>query len=113
MKKIDVRSPNVPIYRDAGFILGDIDTMKQAFKEEQDHHRVPGNYIYSRYRNPTVTAAEERLMELEECRWALLTQSGMSAIDLALSIFQKGTGTGVWLFFSEIYGGTNSFIDRV
>jgi cystathionine beta-lyase/cystathionine gamma-synthase len=37
----------------------------------------------------------------------------MSAIDTALSIFQKGEETGTWLFFSEIYGGTNSFIDRV
>lgn len=113
MKKIDVCSVNVPIYRDAGFILRDIETIKKAFKDEQELLRAPDNYIYSRYRNPTVVAAEERLMELEECRWTLLTQSGMSAIDLALSIFQKGAGTGVWLFFSEIYGGTNSFIDRV
>jgi len=70
-------------------------------------------YIYSRYRNPTVVAAEEKIMKLEEASWALLTQSGMSAIDLALSIFQEGAKTGNWLFFSEIYGGTNSFIDQV
>lgn len=113
MKKINVRSTNVPIYRDAGFLLGDLETIKKAFKKELDHTRSPENYIYSRYRNPTVVAAEERIMEIEECNWALLTQSGMSAIDTALSIFQKGEENGTWLFFSEIYGGTNSFIDRV
>jgi cystathionine beta-lyase/cystathionine gamma-synthase len=113
MKKIKVSSTNIPIYRDAGFFLRDTETTKKAFKEEQDHPRSPENYIYSRYRNPTVVAVEEKLMEIEECNWALLTQSGMSAIDLALSVFQKGEDTGTWLFFSEIYGGTNSFIDRV
>lgn len=113
MKKIKVRSTNVPVYRDAGFLLGDLETIKKAFKDEKEHPRSPENYIYSRYRNPTVVAAEERIMEVEECKWALLTQSGMSAIDTALSIFQKGEETGNWLFFSEIYGGTNSFIDRV
>jgi len=52
-------------------------------------------------------------MELEEAEWALLTQSGMSAIETALSIFQNGRKTGTWVFFSEIYGGTESFIDQV
>jgi len=113
MKKNTVKSNQVPIYRDAGFVLVDPDTTKRAFKDELDHPRSPDLYIYSRYRNPTVVAAEEKIMELERCEWALLTQSGMSAIDLALSIFQTGEGTGNWLFFSEIYGGTNSFIDRV
>lgn len=113
MNKMNVRSTNVPVYRDAGFLLRDMETIKKAFKDEKDHPRSPENYIYSRYRNPTVVAAEERLMEIEECNWALLTQSGMSAIDTALSIFQKGEDTGTWLFFSEIYGGTNHFIDRV
>jgi cystathionine beta-lyase/cystathionine gamma-synthase len=113
MKKINVRTKNVPVYRDAGFLLNDMDTIKKAFKDEKNHPRSPENYIYSRYRNPTVVATEEKIMELEECKWALLTQSGMSAIDMALSIFQKGEKTRPWLFFSEIYGGTNHYIDRV
>lgn len=113
MKKINVRTANVPVYRDAGFLLGDMETIKKAFKDEKDHPRSPENYIYSRYRNPTVAAAEEKIMELEECKWALLTQSGMSAIDTAISIFQRGEETKPWLFFSEIYGGTNHYIDRV
>ncbi len=70
-------------------------------------------YIYSRYRNPTVVSAEEEIMKLENCQWALLTQSGMSAIDTALSIFQHGKETRPWLFFTEIYGGTISFLESV
>jgi cystathionine beta-lyase/cystathionine gamma-synthase len=113
MKEKKVKTVRTPIYRDAAFFLEAEETMKKAFKDEKDNPRSPGLYIYSRYRNPTVVAVEEQIMELEECQWALLTQSGMSAIDVALSIFQKADETGTWLFFSEIYGGTNSFIDRV
>ena len=103
----------MPVYRDAGFELFDASTTAAAFKKESELTREPDNYIYSRYRNPTVVSAEEEIMKLEKCEWALLTQSGMSAIDTALSIFQNGKETGPWLFFTEIYGGTISFVDSV
>jgi len=113
MKKREVNSARMPVYREAGFELFDAATTAEAFKKETEHCRVPENYIYSRYRNPTVVAAEEEIMRLEECNWALLTQSGMSAIDTALSIFQHGAQTKPWLFFTEIYGGTISFVESV
>ena len=113
MKSTKVNSLTMPVYRDAGFSLDNAETTRKAFNDELDPRRSPELYIYSRYRNPTVVATEEQIMDLENCRWALLTQSGMSAIDLALSIFQKGTKTGKWLLFNDIYGGTNSFIDNV
>ncbi len=113
MKKKEVNSSRMPVYRDAGFELFDAETTAGAFKKETEHERVPDNYIYSRYRNPTVVAAEEEIMKLEGCNWALLTQSGMSAIDTALSIFQRGSATRPWLFFTEIYGGTISFIESI
>ena len=112
-KRGPVNTTQIPVYRDAGFLLGDAVTTKKAFREELEHQRSPDNYIYSRYRNPTVAAAEESIMSLEKCAWAILSQSGMSAIDIALSLFHKGKETGKWLFFHEIYGGTNSFIDNV
>jgi len=37
----------------------------------------------------------------------------MSAIDTAISTFQNGKETRPWLFFTEIYGGTISFIESV
>jgi cystathionine beta-lyase/cystathionine gamma-synthase len=113
MKRKQVNSSRVPIYRDAGFELFDADTTDAAFTNEPNNERVPDHYIYSRYRNPTVVAAEEEIMKLEGTSWALLTQSGMSAVDIALSIFQRGKQTQPWLFFSEIYGGTISFGEAV
>lgn len=113
MKNKKVNSIHTPIYREAGFYLKDIETTKKAFTEEIDHPHEPESYIYSRYRNPSVVSVEQKLSELEDSQWALVTQSGMAAIDLALSVFQKAGNTGKWLFFSEIYGGTNSFIETV
>ena len=113
MKKNIINSSRTPVYRDSGFELYDADTTAEAFKNETENIREPDNYIYSRYRNPTVVSAEEEIMKLEGCGWALLTQSGMSAIDTALSIFQNAKATRPWLFFTEIYGGTISFIESV
>lgn len=113
MKRKIINSSRMPVYRDAGFELYDAKTTADAFRKETDHQRDPDMYIYSRYRNPTVESAEEEIMKLEGCEWALLTQSGMSAIDTALSIFQHGSETKPWLFFTEIYGGTISFIESV
>jgi cystathionine beta-lyase/cystathionine gamma-synthase len=113
MKRKEVNSARMPIYRDAGFELYDAETTAEAFRKETEHQREPENYIYSRYRNPTVVSSEEEIMKLEGCNWALLTQSGMSAIDTALSIFQSGKNIRPWLFFTEIYGGTISFIESV
>ena len=113
MKKKKVNSSRIPVYRDAGFELYDALTTEDAFRKETEHAREPDLYIYSRYRNPTVVSAEEEIMKLEGSGWALLTQSGMSAIDTALSIFQFGNKTRPWLFFTEIYGGTISFIESV
>ncbi|HLN19568.1 MAG TPA: aminotransferase class V-fold PLP-dependent enzyme [Bacteroidales bacterium] len=113
MKKKDVNSSRVPVYRDAGFELFNADITSQAFENEKNPRHDPDFYIYSRYRNPTVVSAEQEIMKLEECNWAFLTQSGMSAIETSLSVFHKGKSTPPMLFFTEIYGGTISFIDTV
>lgn len=113
MKKSQPKVTSVPLYRNTAFHLVDIPTMQQAFQNEDDYSRSPELYIYSRYRNPTVAHAESQIMAIEGSGWSLLTQSGLSAIDVALSIFQEKGCNANWLFFSEIYGGTNQFIDSV
>jgi cystathionine beta-lyase/cystathionine gamma-synthase len=113
MRRKEINSSRVPIYRDAGFELYDADTTAEAFRKESDNEWIPEFYIYSRYRNPTVVAAEEEIKKLEGSSWALLTQSGMSAIDTALSVYQDGKNTKPWLFFTEIYGGTLSYADSI
>lgn len=113
MKNKTVNANHTPLYREAGFNLKDTETTRKAFEEEVNNPHEPENYIYSRYRNPSVVATEKQIMKLEESEWALLVETGMAAIDVAVSIFQKGRETRPWLFFHEIYGGTNSFIDSV
>ncbi|MFN8239537.1 MAG: aminotransferase class V-fold PLP-dependent enzyme [Bacteroidales bacterium] len=113
MKERKINSSRMPVYRDSGFQLFDAGTTSGVFKNETEHQREPDLYIYSRYRNPTVVAAEEEVMKVEKCNWALLTQTGMSAIDIAVSVFQEAQNPRPWLFFTEIYGGTISFIESV
>jgi len=113
MKKREINSVRTPVYRDSGFELPTAAATSGAFAAETGHEREPDMYIYSRYRNPTFVAAEEAVMEVEGCGWALLAQSGMAAIDIALSIFQEAGKQSNWLFFSEIYGGTLSYIGSV
>lgn len=113
MKRKEINSARTPVYRDAGFELPDAGITSDAFAAETDHEREPDLYIYSRYRNPTVVAAEEAVMTTEGSEWALLAQSGMAAIDISLSIFQEAGRKSRWLFFSEIYGGTLSYIASI
>lgn len=113
MKTYNVKSSRTPLYRDAGFLLKDIPTAQKAFSDEQSLPITPELYIYSRYRNPTVVAAEEYLASIEGSQWSLLCQSGMAAIDIALSVFQRANHKCKWAFFTEIYGGTNSYIDSI
>jgi cystathionine beta-lyase/cystathionine gamma-synthase len=113
MKKQEIKSPRTPIYRNAGFELETSEKTASAFVSETANKREPEQYIYSRYRNPTVVSAEEAIMKIEGSNWSLLAESGMAAIDIALSIFQEAGKTRRWLFSSEIYGGTLSFISSV
>jgi cystathionine beta-lyase/cystathionine gamma-synthase len=113
MTTFQASSHRTPIYRDAGFTFQDIAEAEEAFSQEATRPQSSPNFIYTRYGNPTVRATEEILTALENCQWTLLTASGMSAIDTALSVFQDGENTGTWLFFSELYGGTNIYINQV
>lgn len=113
MKRKSPHTIRVPLYRDTGFHLIDIPTMQKAFSDEVNYPRNPELFIYGRYRNPNVAQAEEMIMELEGSGWSVLAQTGLAAIDIALSIFQNSSKPSKWLFFSEIYGGTNHFIDNV
>ncbi len=113
MKKNKINTRRVPIYRDAAFDLRNADTTEEAFDADSRDPLHIRDFIYTRYRNPTVMAVEEQLAELEGAQWAFLTQSGMAAIDTALSVYQEAGREHPWLFFSEIYGGTNTFINEV
>lgn len=103
----------MPVYRDSGFELFNAEIIADAYRGESDPKRIPDYYLYSRYRNPTVEAAEEQIQKLTGTKWSLLVQSGMAAIDTALSLFHESGDKKPWLFFSEIYGGTISFAEEI
>jgi cystathionine beta-lyase/cystathionine gamma-synthase len=65
-------------------------------------------YIYSRYANPTVQAAEEKLAVLEGADAALVTGSGMAATATALfGLLSQGDEL---VASAAIYGGTTQII---
>jgi cystathionine beta-lyase/cystathionine gamma-synthase len=113
MIPLKASSKRAPIYRDSSFRFDSIGQAERAFIQEEELPQSSTDFIYTRYANPCTLETERDLAKLEGSRWALLTSSGMAAIDMALSIFQEGDKTGTWFFFSELYGGTNTYIDSI
>ena len=107
------RTKRLPIYRNAGFLFDTIGEAADVFAREEEYPQSADRFSYSRYGNPNVAETEELLADLEGSEWAVLTSSGMAAIDTALSTFQRGKDTAPLLFFSELYGGTNDYIENV
>jgi O-succinylhomoserine sulfhydrylase len=66
------------LFLTSGFVYGSATEAEAAFK--QDGSR----YVYSRYRNPTVTMFEERLRLIEGAEACRATASGMAAVFAAL-----------------------------
>ena len=103
----------MPVYRDSAFVFDSIEQCEQAFRSESADPQSGDALIYTRYGNPTVMEVEQQIAALERSKWAVLTGSGMSAVDIALSLYHKADQTGTWLFFDEIYGGTKTYIAKV
>lgn len=70
---------SMPVYQSATFAAPDTETL-----EAVNTGKTRG-FVYSRVRNPTVMAAEQRLAALEGAESAVLFASGMAAIAGALS----------------------------
>jgi cystathionine beta-lyase/cystathionine gamma-synthase len=70
-----------------------------------------GGYLYSRYENPTVVAAEQKLAAVEGAEAALLFGSGMAAISTALvGLLQAGDEV---VCAASIYGGTFHVLEHL
>ena len=108
-----IQSRRRPIYRDSAFVFESIEQCEETFQAELADPQSADALIYTRYGSPNVIESEAELAKLEQCGWAVLTSSGMSAIDVALSLFHKGEATGTWLVFDEIYGGTKAYLEQV
>jgi cystathionine beta-lyase/cystathionine gamma-synthase len=69
----------------------------------------PGEYRYSRVRNPTVARLEEAVAALEGAPFALAFGSGMAAISAAMSVLQAEDHV---LCTRDVYGTTFSILEQ-
>jgi cystathionine beta-lyase/cystathionine gamma-synthase len=70
-----------------------------------------GGYLYSRYENPTVVAAEQKLAAVDGAEAAILFSSGMAATSTALiGLLQAGDEV---VCAASIYGGTFHVLEHL
>ena len=89
-------SVNTPIYQTATF--------------KQSSLGVNSGYEYARTKNPTRSALESLIRDLEEGDEGFAFSSGMAAITTLLSLFSQGDRI---LISDNLYGGTYRVIDKV
>ncbi|MGD1061103.1 MAG: aminotransferase class I/II-fold pyridoxal phosphate-dependent enzyme [Methanomassiliicoccales archaeon] len=95
---------NTPIYQTSTFFFPTED------RSTWDGKVPEGTYIYSRYGNPTIAAAEKKLASLECGEGAIVFSSGMAAItSTILSIVGKGDHV---VTIEDLYGGTFNFMNH-
>jgi len=87
-----------PIARTSNFTFSSTEEMKRWAEGKSKA------YIYTRYGNPTLTVAEEKLAALEQGEAGLVTASGMAAISSALLAVLK-SGDEV-IATRQLYGGS-------
>ena len=96
--RLDATPLTTPIYATSTFVFDSAADL-EAYQEGRS-----GKYIYSRYANPTVQAAEAKIAALEGAEAALVTSSGMAATATALfGLLQTGDEV---VCSAAIYGGT-------
>ena len=88
-----------PIYQTSTFQVTDSDQQVRATHTDM---------FYTRYGNPTHTAVEARIAELEGAESALLFASGMNAITTSILALVR-TGDHI-VAQRDIYGGTTKFL---
>jgi cystathionine beta-lyase/cystathionine gamma-synthase len=91
-------SLTTPIYETTTFVFDSADEVRRYNEGKAAH------YLYSRYENPTVVAAEEKLAAADDADAALAFSSGMAATsNLLLTFLQSGDEV---VCSAAIYGGT-------
>lgn len=95
---LHVDALNVPVYGSTTFLFENAEDVRRYQEGKSD------KYLYSRYANPTIVVAEEKLAALDRAESARLFASGMAAVStLLLTFLQPGDEL---LCSSAIYGGT-------
>lgn len=92
-----------PIYPGSTFVYEDVEVMDAALGGAE------GKYVYTRYGNPTSTALEAAVADLEGTATAVSFASGMAAIHAAI-MTSLAPGDTV-LASRDLYGATFSMLD--
>jgi len=94
-----------PITQTSVFVVPDVEGLRRYAEGDREL------YLYSRYGNPTVSVAEEKIAALEGAEAAVLTSSGMAAETIAaLLTCRAGDEIASML---DIYGGTVKLFEQV
>ena len=91
-----------PLYQTTSYVFDDADDAASQFALEE-----PG-YIYSRLMNPTLETLQGRLAALEGGVGAVVTASGMAALDLTTFLLAEA-GDNI-VSSSSLYGGTYTYL---
>jgi methionine-gamma-lyase len=100
----------VPIYASSTYVFDDAEQGMRRFSGQEE------GYIYSRWGNPTMTEAEEKIAALETFGLGfevkgILHSSGMAAISTLMLATLK-PGDKIITHFS-LYGGTNELVNKI
>lgn len=94
-----------PIAQASVFVVPGVDALRRYAEGDREI------YLYSRYGNPTVTAAEQKIAALEGAASAVVTSSGMAAETIAaLAACEAGDEI---LCMLDVYGGTVKLFQNV
>jgi len=104
--KPDFKPVATPIHNSVGYLYEDLKDLDAVFGNER-----PG-YVYARYGNPTNSALEEVLADLEEGEAALTFGSGMAAVYASLMAAGVKAGASVLSAF-DVYGATYAICARL
>ncbi len=94
-----------PIAQTSVFVIPSLDELRRYAEGDRDF------YLYSRYGNPTVKAAEDKIAALEGADAAVIASSGMSASLIAALVCCEAGDEIVSML--DIYGGTVKQFDGV
>lgn len=95
-----------PIYPSVTYTYDSMAEMEQVFSGEG------GDYVYSRYGNPTVNALEDAVCAIENGKVAVSYGSGMAAIHAALAACEITNGSTV-LASQDLYGATFDLLNKI
>jgi cystathionine beta-lyase/cystathionine gamma-synthase len=102
----DVRSVSTPIYASATFTYDSMEEIDQVFAGEKE------GFVYTRYGNPTTSALEEAVRDIEEGAVACAYATGMAAVHAALLACDLKSGSTV-LASQDLYGATTNLLNGI